>query len=342
MVSTVAPTFAIGLGDVRSEFRRQALATFTPAVVDNSYEPRTFIFLRYTPSATIFVDHSDENALNHDVALEVRWKMAYLTVGSRTSFQTSSDANVDVGNRVDRTTFSEGLTAFYDYSQRTSFEFGLTGSFHSFSGALLDSQVVESLNWVNYSIGARTHVGAGFGVGYLTVTGDDSQFYQQLLARAQYSVTDKINLSANAGLEWRQFKHGGTRLDPVFGGDLTYQPFEQSTITLAASRSIQNSASLVGEDIASTEVSVDFRQRLFRRYYLCFKGDYLNADYIDTGASQSFSRHDNVYSLTPYVRMDLPKGAALTVGYSSRHDVSTLSSFSFSQNQAFIQMNLVF
>lgn len=342
LVGTIAPTFAIGLGDVRSEFRRVSLDTFSPVIVDELYEPRTFLFFRYTPTISIFVDHSDENVLNHDVAFEVRRKFAYLTLGSRSSFQTSSSPNIDVGSRVDVTTLSENLTAFYDYSERTSFEFNLTGSLRKYSGALLDSSEVESVNWINYGIGARTHVGLGFALGYLGVSGEDSQFYQQILVRAQYNLTEKISLSANAGLERREFGNNDAHFEPVFGGEISYQPFEQTTVSLATTRSIENSAGVADEDIVSTSVSVDVRQRFFGRYYLCFKGDYLNAEYVDTGSFTSFSRTDHVRSLTPYVRVNLTKAAAISAGYTSRRNDSTHSDFSFNQNQAFIQVNLLF
>jgi hypothetical protein len=343
VVFNLAPTIAVGLGDVRSEFRRLSLGTISPLVVDESYEPRTFLFFRYTPTVTIFFDHSNENVLNHDAAFEVRWNQAYLTVGSKTSFQTLSYANTDVGNRVDSTVFSQNLTALYDYSDRTSFEFNLNGFLRTFSGAgLLDSREVESLNWVNYRIGERTHVGFGFGVGYLGVTGEDSQFYQQILFRAQYSVTEKINLNASAGVERREFGNGNNRLDPVFGVGISYHPFDQTTIDLAASRSIENSVGVAGEDIVSTSINVDIRQRFFRRYYLGFKADYLNAEYIETSASRNFSRTDKVYSLSPYVRMEVTKTAAVMAGYASRHDDSSLSDFTFSENQVFLQVNLLF
>ena len=87
VIFSLSPTIAVGIGDVRPEFRRLMLDTFSPAEIDQTYNPRSFLFVRYTPTGRLFIDHPHENAVDHDAALLARWQMAYLTLGMRSQFQ---------------------------------------------------------------------------------------------------------------------------------------------------------------------------------------------------------------------------------------------------------------
>ena len=339
---TFAPTVAVGIGDVRAEFRRAGLSTFSPSVVDETYEPHSFLFFRYTPTATAFAQHGSENALDHDAALEARWKLAYLTLGARSSFRTLSDPNIDIGGRVDRRILAQEVSALYDYSDRTSLEFNLGAMLHDFSNQL-DSFELISQNWFNYEIGARTRIGVGATFGYLDVDEAGVQIYEQALARAEYTLTEKLTFNANGGVEFRQFDGGGDRVDPVFGLGLTFSPVYQSRLSLAASRSIINSAGTAGQDIVVSNVAFSARQRFFRRYHLGFEASYQNSEYIDAHSNFiAADRSDDLVSLQPSAKMDITRSAALEVGYLWRRNTSTSDSFTFTQNQVYVHLNLLF
>lgn len=340
-VFTVAPTFAVGIGDVRAEFRRAGLSTFAATVVDEAYEPRNFLFVRYTPTGQVFIDHGSENALNHNAAFEAQWKLAYLTLRSRSSFQTLSYPSVDVGGRVDLSVLKQDLSAIYDYSERTAFEFNLGAMLHDYS-TQLDSLEVIAQQWINYEIGARTRVGVGSKLGYLDVDEVGGQTYEQVLARGDYSATDKISLTANGGLEFRQFEDSGDRMDPVFGLGLTYSPFYQSMIGVTASRSIINSAGTAGQDIVISNVMLKARQRFFRRYYLGLEASYQNSEYVDASSSSLADRSDDLISIQPSAKMDITKSAALEIGYLWRRNTSSLDSFTFTQNQVYLHLDILF
>ncbi len=276
LIFALSPTIAAGIGDVRPEFRRLGLDTFSPAVVDEAYDPRSFLFARYTPTVTIFFDHDGEDALDHDAAVEARWEQAYLTLGSETRFLTLSDPDIDVGGRVRRSIFSQDFTGLYDYSDRTSFQFRLAGSIRHYPHQI-DSQEVLMQNSVNYRIGARTVVGLGLTLGWLHVEDSGDQPYEQVLLRGRYHLSEKIDLYANAGIEIRQFEHREDRVEPVFQAGVTYQPWDQTALTLGLGRRVENSAGSPGFDVISTEVSFDARQRFAGTFYVGFVGRYQSA-----------------------------------------------------------------
>jgi hypothetical protein len=338
-IFTVAPTVAGGVGDVRPELKRLSLDTFTPAVVDEGYVPRDFLLVRYTPTALVFLDHSDENAVDHDAALQGRLQFAYLTLGFRTSFQKLTTPDVDVGGRVSRSIFAQEFSAAYDYSERTSFDFVLTGSARRYPSHV-DSQEIASQNWINYRVGAWTDLGAGVTLGYLDVEASPGQFYQQGLLRARYRATEKISLSANGGVEFREVDHRD-RATPVFGLALNYTPFEQTIFSLEGSRRVENSALTSGLNIEYSTVTLDIRQRLAQHYHIGTSASYQAARYVEITGPAS-NREDDLYDVQPYVRMDISKTATLQAGYVFRRNSSSVERFTFRQNQVYLHLNLFF
>lgn len=340
LIFTFSPTIALGIGDLRSEFRRLGLSTFSPAVIDEAYDPRSFIFVRYTPTVNIFLDHAGENALDHDAAVQAQWRQTYLTLGFETRFQTLSDPDLDVGDRVRRTIFSQDFTAIYDYSDRTSFEFGLEGAVRHYP-TQVDSQEIFMQNSVNYHLGARTAVGLGFTLGWLHVEDSGDQPFEQLLVRGRYHLSEKIDIYGNAGIEFRQFEQRDDHVEPVFQFGVTYQPWEQTTLALGVVRRLDNSAGSPGFDVISTTVALDAQQRFGGHYYVGFLARYESAQYLSVSRN-SGERQDNILLLQPYVKMDISKSAAIELGYTFRHDDSNLDRFTFSQNRVFVQFDALF
>ena len=65
------------------------------------------------------------------------------------------------------------------------------------------------------------------------------QTFEQVNFRINYQVTGKFGLSASGGVEFRQFDgNRGDYATPVFELGAIYNPFDGTTITLAAGRRI--------------------------------------------------------------------------------------------------------
>ncbi len=339
-IFTFSPTIALGIGDVRPEFRRLGLNTFAPAAIDESYEPRNFVYVSYTPTVSIFLDHDGEDAFDHDAAVRAQWRQTYLTLGSETRFQTLSDPDIDVGDRVRRSIFSQDFTALYDYSDRTAFELHLGGAVRHYP-TQVDSQEVVMQDSVNYRLGARTVLGLGLTLGWLHVEDSGNQPYEQVLARGRYHMSEKIDLYGNAGVEFRQLEHRDDRVEPVFQFGLSYQPWEQTTLSLGVVRRVENSAGSPGFDIVATEVALEAQQRFAGRYYVGLIGRYESARYLSV-IDDSNARQDDIILLQPYVKMDLSKSAAVELGYAFRHDDSNVDRFIFDQNRVYFQLDALF
>ena len=339
VIFSLSPTIAVGIGDVRPEFRRLMLDTFEPAEMDDTYDPRNFFFVRYTPTGRLFIDHSDEDALDHDAALIARWQMAYLTLGMRSQFQHLSTPDIDVGGRVRRTIFSQEFSATYSYTDRTSFQSLLLGWIRHYS-THIDSREVASQNWINYRAGAWTDLALGGTVGVLDVEDSNTQRYEQGLARVRYNLSERTQLEAHGGAEFRQ-TDGNDRVTPVFGISGSYLPYDETLLSLEAARRVESSAATPDLNIEYTGVTFRAEQRFAQHYYLGLAASYENAHYYDVDGLP-FSRDDDVFSIAPHFRVELSRSAAVQVGYVYYNDSSTVSHYTFNQNQVFLHLDVLF
>ena len=144
-----------------------------------------------------------------------------------------------------------------------------------------------------------------------------------------------------AGVEFRQIERRPDRVEPVFQFGVNYHPWDQTLVTLGAARQLKNSAGTRGVDIISTTVDFNARQRFAGRYYLGLIGSFQSARYISVLEDDN-GRRDLILLLQPYLKMDLSKSAALEVGYGFRHNDSTIDRSTFSQNQVFAHLDVLF
>jgi hypothetical protein len=339
VVFSLSPTVAVGIGDVRAELKRLMLDTFGPAEIDDAYDPRSFFFVRYTPTGRLYIDHSGEDAVDHDAALLARWPMAYLTLGMRSQFQRLSTPDIDVGGLVRRTIFSQEFSATYSYSDRTSFESLLLGSIRHYS-TNVDSREAASQNWINYRAGEWTEVALGGTVGVLDVEDSNTQHYEQALGRVRYNVSERTQLEAHGGAEFRQ-AGGENRVTPVFGIGARYLPYDETLLSLEAARRVESSAATPNLNIEYTGVTFRAQQRFAQHYYLGLAVSYENAHYYDINGLP-FSRDDDVFSIAPHFRVELSRSAAVQAGYIYYSDNSTVSHYTFNQNQVFVHLDVLF
>jgi hypothetical protein len=172
------------------------------------------------------------------------------------------------------------------------------------------------------------------------VEASPGQFYQQGLLRARYRATEKISLSANGGVEFREVEHRD-RATPVFGLALNYTPFEQTLFSLEGSRRVENSALTSGLNIEYSTLTLDIRQRLAQHYHIGTSASYQAARYVEL-TSPASNREDDLFDVQPYVRMDISKTATLQAGYVFRRNSSSVERFTFRQNQVYLHLNLFF
>ena len=326
---------------------------------DTIAREENFLELFYEPDFLIFADHSNFDAVQHVAYLAGQYRFSRLTLGVAENIllAETGDAqlpgftgtivngvNIDTGGRRRINTYTTHLSAAYGLTGKTYLSAAGDYTLIDYPGGLTNSRRISGNLFLNYQYGAKLVVGLGGTAGRDVLDQANSdQTFEQANIRASYDVTGKISASALAGLEFRQFDTGSRdSVSPDFDLSASYKPFDGTSIAIDASRGIQTSAVLLGQDYTSTQLQVTAKQRLFQRFILSFTAGYQNLDYFGALTHTGASREDNYYFIQSSIDFRITRfwyaGAFLVY----RENTSNLSNFSFNDTQVGIRTALKF
>jgi hypothetical protein len=315
--------------------------------------------LTYRPSIFLYADNSQFDTVQHLVRLQGARNFGRLSLSLSQDMQilngpdlnslsdpTGHTANIDVGGRTKHNIYTTQLSGSYDLTGKLFLSGAGFVSVDDYSGPQIGSQNFSGNLFINYHYSEKLVLGVGGTGGYNTVDNNSSpdQTYEQANARLDYSATAKINLSASGGLEFRQFGNNsrGTYLSPVYTLSATYQPFDGTAITLNGSRHTANSASLAGQDYASTDINFAVNQRFMQRASLGFAVGYENADYFSAINGVAATRNDDYYYVEPSVDVKIMRFWTVGAYFLHRQNTSSFNFFGFYDNQVGGRTTLTF
>ena len=323
VIFNIAPNITVGAGDYREG-------------------EANLVKLSYTPTVILFADQSKNNAIDHDALLKGQWRPGSWKFGLQQEYQNYSGAVVDVGNRVNRQIYTTVLSSVYEVSPRTSFELDGRQSINNYQ-RLTDFNEWAVSAWMDYELTPLLKTGLGITGGFVDVQPGVNQTYQQILARATYSLTELLDLRASAGGELREFQGGQkNRVNPVFTIGGTYRPLENTTLTLDAYRRSQTSVVLRDQNYTTSGFNVGVRQVFRENYALNLSGGYENSDYTSNVKGTVANRTDDYF--IAQIGVDWNVLEKLTVGafYQFRDNHSTDSNHSFDNHQVGLNVSYRF
>lgn len=343
--TTVVAGLAVGWGEFRDrvaplgQYQEAYEQLHTP-----DFDARQFLFASYTPGYTAFIRHSDQDTVDQNAAIGARWTFGGLTTDLQANYRLFSEGLVDAGTRVRQTEFNITLDNQYVITERTGVEADINVVTHHFSnGSLVDSNEFIDRDYLNYQLLPKTLISAGVGLGYVSVAQGPNQAYEQGLLRVVYDSGRKLSGSLFGGVEFREFSGGGgTDTNPVFGLQAVYSPADGTSISLQASRLVTNSAEYVAQNIVTTGGSLAVSQLLFQKVTLTLRGSYQHDDYGGIAGTGSVARTDNEIGAEASLAFHLTAYAAISLAYNYWHNLSTLSTYSFNDNRATLDINMMF
>jgi hypothetical protein len=335
----VTPIIATGWGTFLADpMSATGMPTRFPQMADRE-ALENFSSFRYSPTAVFFSKHSDQNAFNEDAQVAGRWISGKVTLEGTARFQTLSQPNIDVGDRINSETTSGFLNASYRMSEKTSLDSRFSLERDSYQGGLNSTDTSVS-SILNYQALPKTSVGIGFGLGYTGVENGQNQYYEQGLVHAHYAPTAKITLDLVGGVEFRQIENGPDRITPVFDFRVAYAASDSTTMNLSVTRRTDTSALFEGQDIEMTEFDASIRQRIFQKLYVTINGGVQRNDYVDAGTAAD--RTDTFTYFGVESAVEVTKWLSMKAGYHFQNDDSSLAEFGFRRNLADFQFNLRF
>jgi len=295
--------------------------------------------LDYTPSLRYYSSSHFQDTTDHSVALNGGTTYENWTFGLSQRYATTSQPLIETGAQTDLETYDTAINAACQFNTKTSLEMGFNQGFqyvdqNASSGPLTDSKVWSTMDWLNYQFWPKFGAALGVGGGYADLSLGSSMSYEQLKGRITWQVSDKVSVSASGGLDDRQFVDSTQPdlLNPIFTVSAFYRPFEATTLSLDASRTVSPSyfEGLVTE---TTAVGGGLHQRFFKKLNLDFSTGYGVTSYELTSPGPNPLREDHFTYVN--VRLSVPflKRGTAGVFYQASKNTSTVSTYQISSTQ---------
>jgi hypothetical protein len=291
----------------------------------------------YVPTLHLYARHSHEDGVDENVDVLYGHHWTRLTLSLEQLYTDSQTTNASIGGLVTTTDYSTTAKANFAYSAKLDLGATFKQEFISYN----EAAYTNSKEWTGdvhalYHLDSKLSLGLGPRFGYLSIENAPNQTYEQILARAVYVVSDKLNFRGEAGGEDRQYRTASRSdtLTPIFHLSGIYLPFPSTKIAANASRLFTPAYSFVGQDYLATNVYLAATQRFLGAYYLGLSAGYENDDYQfvasgDTGPT----REDNYFYVQPNLRWS-PNGWLQVSAFDRfEEDNSNFDAFAYDTNQ---------
>jgi Putative beta-barrel porin 2 len=299
-----------------------------------------FLIVDYTAYLLGFARTSSENTLDHEGRVAFRWELAKLTVGATLLAESKTEADPDVGDLVKLRRLAIDITSRYQFSEETTIGLALYNTVNDPEGFIQTTEW-RAEGFAEYAVTPLIQLGLGLAGGRLNVTEGSDQVFEQVLARAQYSFSDKLNAQFSGGVEFRQFDSStNDRTNPVFELGFDWRPAAGTKITLLAFRRVTASALNVDENITTTGFEAMFRRHLVGGLQFSLTGGYHVVNYMSADGNQP--RTDNFMFVRPGLLYQFTDRLEAGIAYQYRQNESNIQRFQFSNNQVTAEITLQF
>ena len=313
--------------------------------------------VQYTPSFVWYTDNSDLSTVNHAVSAEGQLKQGPWQLNLSQGYLRLFDTSVDAGTYIGRDVFTTQLSGQYEISPKTSLEVNGRQYINCFGNqdATSSSSANSYSEWVgevfgNYQFSPKLKGGIGVTAGWIDNKESVDGMYQQVLARAIYGLTEKLDVLASIGAQIQEFddyqgESRDNRINGIFSLGITYRPVEKTLLGFGAYRRDNSSISLFNEAYTATGFELNLRQSLTDRITFGLGGGFTYSDYYSTIKDAGSGRSDNNWRVQVGLDFQLMENLTASVFYQYRQDDSsgsTSSSYSFQNNQVGLNVSYRF
>ena len=298
----------------------------------------THLALDYTPSLVFYSNNQFHDTVAHAVTFSAATQYEDWQFGLEQSYLNSEQVLAETGGQTQQESFGTSLNATRTLNDKMSATFGFSQKIQDTDGFQGSSDWSLS-SFLNYQFWERLTVSGGAVLGYVSLDLGDDQTYQDVSARVNWRITDKLGLAANVGGEAREFGSGGTLLSPVYGATFQYLPRERTQLSIGVSRAVQPSL-FQGQVTETTELRASINQHLFKKFDLSLGVNFSVVDF--TGSSGNSNRHDEDNSYNARLSHPLFKHGTIAAVYQFSDNRSSQRRYSYRSDQFGGEFNYAF
>lgn len=331
----------IYLRNGKPNFARTAdeITTIQPSIQIRRGDPAVdtlYVAANYSPSFVEFVDHPGEDTTNEYFDGEFGWRTPKLSLYGKQTVESILGGEVESGDLINEFVTTTDASLQYELTPKTSIELTERLINRNYDQGI-NSVDEEVGTWVNYQLTPKLTLSVGPDVGWVYVSQGAFQQYAQANVRAIYETGPKLKFFAQGGVEAREYQGtSGDDLNAVFRAGGEWQMSEKTVFRLEANRYLQPSNTYVNEDVTATGCSAMVLSRMNEFFMPSLQMGYQNAVYSVTNHSSSSlgasNREDNYFFMAPSLLFNVKPWWDITLSYSYRENLSTLSQGYFYNN----------
>lgn len=302
--------------------------------------------LDYEPSLRFYSDKDFHNTLDHSLSLSGGTTYGNWSFGLSQNYTRTDDPLVQTASQTGVQSCSAALNAAYSFNTKLSLEMDagvalsfvdggqvITNALSSTNAPLSDSQSYFGSEWLNYQLDPKVAVAVGLSGGYTSQNGGLDTADEQYLGRVVLRPGPKLTLSADGGVEDRQYLNSDQpdTWTPIFAAAVNYNLFEPTVLSLTAGRSVQP-ALFQSQIVENTTVGLGIQQKLLGRLQLTLGYTYISSDYIGSKVAGA-QRSDQGNSYQAGLSMGFLKHGTVGTFYQYSQNSSNGKGFGYSSNQ---------
>jgi hypothetical protein len=328
--------------------------------------------LVYSPTISRYFHNPGFNTDNQNVAFNAQYPFQRLTLNASQTYSQSTGINVDTNSRTTQTAIASTAGGNYAIDDKLSFSSGFQYVKTSFSNpqnqngggnAGTGDQTTSVNSSLSYHLSDKLSVGPSVNFGVDKPDNSKQQTFEQGLVGVTYQPTAKINLYAQAGLEFRQGGgsdgnastgmtevQGRDTTDPIFSAGVGYNPFDSTSLSLSAYQSVYTSTDVTTDTVTTTGVSFTATQRFIQRVFLNLSFSYGhnesngsgNNTVGGTGSGIGNGGSQDTFSFRPSISYSPTLWSSVALYYQYLDNESNDSASSYHDNQVGLSATVQF
>ncbi len=303
---------------------------------DQTTPHSNYLNLYFSPTVYIYDNRSRYNRTDYNGDFYYQYNWTRLSLGLEQNYQHLTDSTLDQGTLVSRNIYTTKGTASYYYNDDLTLFATADQQISAYPGLTIKEWDLDT--FALYQIAPKLSIGAGPRFALIDITRAANQQHQDFLFRLRYLPDPHFSVSFEGGAEFLQYQNNAPdRLLPIFDANVYYEPFEDTTLFLQASKQTYNSFDLNGDTIDFSTVEIGASQVFLKNFTATVTGGYHDAEY-----QNGISREDNYFYGKGSLQWTPNEWLQVEASYEYSNNNSTFSDFSFTDNQVDIQSTVKF
>ncbi|MCX6907872.1 MAG: outer membrane beta-barrel protein [Verrucomicrobia bacterium] len=301
------------------------------------------IALDYTADIQRFFRLSNQDTVNHNVALNGKLTFNQLSLDLKHDYQHNTEGAFQIGQRVTVDRNNTLLEAEYEFSPKTSLGAHYRQDLNDYvTPGLINNQRFELGATFYYHLTPKTDLLAELDGGMMNVSSGASGVYEQLSVGARLRMTGKLTGKATVGYQHWAYDQGLASTDaPAANVGLSAQLTRHCSLDVDISHTINPSPSLVSNYYTATRANIRVNERLWHDKITVYAGGgYERDEYQQSIAGQT--RNDDHLEAQAGVDYSIREWWTTGLTYRYQNHNSTMVGLPFYDNQVSIYSSVRF